>query len=118
MPTTKIFNKYVVKISGGNDGRVALLSCYIDNSFVGRIDFFPEGTTLTKDYLWHPNPFGEYIVLHMPMSRFESVINTVRYEKPLILYISVNRGNGASTQGSGYLATSEKEPVGEQEGIL
>lgn len=107
MATTNAFDKYVVRISGGNQGRVGLLLCYSGNSFVGRIDFFPDGATMPQDYLWHLNPMREYVVLHMPMSRFESVMSTVRV---------VNRGIGAFTRGHGHLATTEKEPVGEEEG--
>jgi len=116
MATTKGFDKYVIRISGGNEGRVGLLLCYGGNSFVGRIDFYPEGASIPQDYLWHPTSIGEYVVLHMPMSRFESVMSTVRIEKPLHLYINVNRGTGATTYGQGHLATTEKEPVGEEEG--
>jgi hypothetical protein len=52
----------------------------------------------------------------MPMSRFDPILSTVRTEKPLHLYINANRGIGASTQGQGHLATTDKEPVGEEEG--
>ena len=116
MATTNSFNKYVVRISGGNSGRVGLLLCYKGKYFAGRIDFYPDGDTLPQDYLWHPNITNGYVVLHMPMSRFESVMSTVRVEKPLHLYINVNKGNGASTPGHGHLATTEKEPIGEEEG--
>ena len=116
MATTNGFDKYVVRISGGNEGRVGLLLCYSDNSFVGRIDFYPDSITIPQDYFWHPNPTREYVVLHMPMSRFKSVMSTVRVEKPLHLYIDVNREIGAYTRGHGHLATTEKEPVGEEEG--
>lgn len=116
MATQKPFDRYEVRICGGNAGRVGLLMCYAGDSFVGRIDFYPDGIALAQDYLWHPNPVGEHVVLQMPMSRFESVLSTVRFEKPLQLYIDVNRGIGASTQGHGYLTTSEKEPIGEEEG--
>lgn len=71
---------------------------------------------MPQDYLWHLNPTQEYVVLHMPMSKFESVISTVRVEGPLHLYINVNREIGALTRGHGHLATTEREPVGEEEG--
>ncbi len=117
MATQKPFDRYEVKIYGGNAERVGLLMCYAGDSFIGRIDFYPDGTDFVQDYLWHPGPVGEYVVLHMPMNRFESVLSTVQFEKPLQLYIDVNRGVGAYTRGHGYLATSEKEPIGEQEGM-
>lgn len=116
MATVSGFDKYVVRISGGNEGRVGLVLCYSGNSFVGRIDFYPDGATMPQDYLWHPSSVGESVVLHMPMSRFESVMSTVRVEKPLHLYIDVDRGIGAVTRGHGHLATTEKEPIGEEEG--
>jgi len=43
-------------------------------------------------------------------------MSTVRFEKPLHQYIDVNRRIGASTRGHGHLATTEKEPIGEEEG--
>jgi hypothetical protein len=81
-----------------------------------RIDFYPEGTGLPQDYLWYPNPVSEYVVLQMPMGRFDAILSTVRTEKPLHLFIDVVRGIGASTNGHGHLATTDKEPVGEEEG--
>lgn len=116
MATMNAFDSYTVRIYGGATGRVALMLCYNSSAFIGRIDFYPDGVVLPQDYLWHPTPSGEYVVLHMPMSRFESVMSTVRQETPLHLYIDVNRGMGALTQGHGHLATTEKEPVGEEEG--
>ncbi len=116
MATTNGFDRYVARIYGGDTGRVGILLCYNGSSFAGRIDFYPDGTALFDDYLWHPNPTREYVVLHMPMSRFEAVMSTVRTEEPLHLYINVNRGTGSSTSGNGHLATTEREPVGEEEG--
>ena len=118
MSTTKNFDKYVVRINGGGTGRVGLLLCYEGSSFVGRIDFYADNESLPQDYLWHPNPVSTYVVLHMPVTRMESILSLVRNEKPLNLYISVNRGTGASTKGYGHIATTDKEPVGEEERIL
>ena len=114
MATTKSFNSYEIQIAGGNDGRVALVMCYQGASFVGRIDFHPDGTELSSDYLWHPaTPTVTYVVLTMPMSRFADVVATLRQEKPLQLYISVDAGSGAATNGRGCLKTGTREPVGE-----
>jgi len=114
MATTKAFNSYEIQISGGNDGRVALVMCYQGTSFVGRIDFHPDGAALNSDYLWHPaSQTVTYVVLKMPMSRFADVVATLRQEKPLQLYINVDAESGPATNGSGCLKTGSREPVGE-----
>ncbi|MGH7573317.1 MAG: hypothetical protein ACREMK_15955 [Gemmatimonadota bacterium] len=115
MPTMRSFDRYEIRLYGGNAGRVGLFMCYSGTSFAGRIDFHPDGVAMPQDYLWHPGT-EEYVVLHMPMSRLESVLSTARIEKPLHLYIDVDRGIGAATSGHGYLTTTDKEPVGEEEG--
>jgi len=112
--TTKAFNSYEIQIGGGNSGRVALIMCYQGTSFVGRIDFHPDGAALGSDYLWHPaTPSVTYVVLQMPVSRFAIVAETLRRESPLKLYINVDAGFGAATNGSGYLGTGAKEPIAE-----
>jgi hypothetical protein len=117
MATMNGFDTYKVRIHGGDQGRTALLLCYDAHVFVGRIDFYSDDAELPEDFLWHPNPSADYVVLNMPMSRFEAVMTTVRQERPLHLYINVNRSGGALTHGEGHLATTDEEPVGEQEGI-
>ncbi|MGK3967461.1 hypothetical protein WMF38_25215 [Sorangium sp. So ce118] len=117
MATTKSFDSYEIQVSGGNSGRVALIMCYQGSTFVGRIDFHPDGAALSSDYLWHPTaPSTTYIVLQMPVSRFAIVADTLRQEAPLKLYINVDYGGGASTNGQGYLATGAREPIGELAG--
>lgn len=118
MATSNPFDSYIVRIHGNAPGRTAILLCYNSGRFAGRIDFYPDGVALPEDYLWHTNPSSASVVLHMPMSRFEAVMSTVREEKPLVLYINVDGGGGASTRGQGHLATSDREPVGEEEGAL
>jgi hypothetical protein len=117
MSTTKAFDSYDMQINGGNSGRVALILCYQAGGFVGRIDFYPDNEALPSDFLWHPaNPTVTYIVLSMPVSRFDVVANTLRQEKPLRLFIDVDAGSGALTDGNGYLATAQHEPIGELAG--
>jgi hypothetical protein len=114
MATTKTFDKYEIRIQGGDSGRVALVMCYQGDGFVGRIDFHPDGAALVSDYLWHPSsPSVTYVVLQMPVSRFASVVETLRRERPLKLSIDVDAGFGAATNGSGYLGTGAKEPIAE-----
>jgi hypothetical protein len=116
MATNKAFDNYSLRIAGGNTGRVALVLCFSGSTFVGRIDFYPDGAPLPQDFLWHPGT-TTYVVLQMPMSRFDALMSTLRLEKPLHLYIDVDKGFGAFTPGHGYLATTDQEPTGEQEGI-
>ena len=117
MSTTKSFNSYDMQINGGNSGRVALILCYQAGGFVGRIDFYPDSEALTSDYLWYPSsPSDTYIVLKMPVSRFDVVANTLRQEAPLQLFIDVDAGIGVLTNGNGSLATSQHEPIGELAG--
>jgi hypothetical protein len=116
MATSKPFDRYELRIHGSQAGAAGMLLCYNGTAFAGRIDFYPDGAALPKDYLW----FGNSIVLHMPWSRFGDVLATVRTEKPTFLIISANPGPvvGATVEGTGYLATSasDREPVGEEEG--
>ena len=114
MATTKDFDSYDMQVSGGTTGRVALILCYKGNSFVGRVDFQADGTALSSDFLWHPaSPTITSIVLQMPMSRFDVVVNTLRQERPLKLHIDVDYQGGATTAGHGYLGTGIHEPIGE-----
>jgi hypothetical protein len=104
MATTKDFDSYDMQVSGGNTGRVALVKCYKGNSFVGRVDFQADGTALSSDFLWHPSsPTITSIVLQMPMSRFDVVVNTLRQERALKLHIDVDYQGGATTDGHGHL---------------
>ena len=115
MATTKPFDRYELRIHGNQPGAAAMLLCYSGTAFAGRIDFYPDGVTMPKDYLW----VGTSIVLHRPWSRFGDVLSTVRTEQPLSLVISANPGGvGATVEGTGYLGTSasDRELVGEEEG--
>ena len=121
----KTFNKYEVIIFGGSDKVAAILYCYDGSSYSGRIRFFADDSDLPSDCLVDsskgeiatPNQ-EEWISLSMPMSRFESIMSTVRLEKPLYLLIQFDKKNTTDwySEGFGYLATTEKEPVGEEEG--
>ena len=43
MATSNPFDSYVIRINGDNSGRVALLLCYNEGAFAGRIDFYADG---------------------------------------------------------------------------
>lgn len=115
---TKAFDQYRVYIYGygGPRGRamVAELYCYSPTGgTVGQIRFYPDGAEIPRDSL-ESRRGSEYIVLNMPMSRFEAIMSTIRQERPLHLGIDGDSHLGR-IEGQGYLATTEHEPVGEEE---
>ncbi len=82
----------------------AMIYCYRGTQNVGRIIFYPDGDV----------PMSGQASLHYPFSRFNDVVTTLRYEKPLHLFWdSYNQGGQEVTWGM--IATSEQEPTGEQE---
>ena len=125
MSTTKEFDRYVLRIYGRNEGTVAHLMCFMGpnisggyKSLAGIITFKPDGSVMPQDRLCYYNPNVVYITLYMPWSRFDAVMSTLRAEKPLHLYINANIEAGeTTTPGYGHLATSEQEPIGEEEEI-
>lgn len=122
----RTFNTYDVRILGGSGKLCAILSCYNYNSYSGNIRFYADGVNLPPDYLIDPK-IGEikvpnqeeWIMLSMPMSRFEAIMSTVRLESPLCLQINFDKKSktGWATEGTGHIATTEKELVGEEEGL-
>jgi hypothetical protein len=104
----KNIEHYTVNYIGGSalQGKMAgaNIQCYNAAGRVGGISFFAD------NLIFQPNqvlPDGT-LSLTYEMSRFDDVINTLRYEKPLILAVNPDTGFG-------YLGNAELEPVGEQE---
>jgi hypothetical protein len=49
-------------------------------------------------------------MLAFPLSRMGEIMNFLRYEKPLLIYLD-------TVSNRGYLVTQSAEAVGEQEGV-
>ena len=81
----------------------ALIYCYKATAYVGRIVFFKDGASIP------PNANLSGPSIHYPISRFAHVIDTLRMEKPLYLFLNLDNNIGM-------VATSDFEPVGEEEG--
>jgi hypothetical protein len=79
----------------------ALIYCYKAGAYVGRIVFFTDGSV-------PPNASYPEPSIHYPISRFADIIGTLRYEKPLYLFLNLDNLIGL-------LATTDLEPAGEQE---
>jgi hypothetical protein len=82
----------------------ALVYVYQGTKYAGRIVFFKDGATIP------PNASNPEPSIHYPLSRFDDVMNILRKEKPLYLHLNLDNKIGT-------LATSDLEPVGEDEGV-
>ena len=78
------------------------INCFKSNAFVARICFIKEGKTIPANAVYSGAPY-----IYYPLSQFGDVIGTLRYEKPLSLYLDTDSHVGA--------ITTANEPVGEQE---
>ena len=99
---TRAFDSYRIWYSSRHPYE-AHIYCYKATKLVGRIVFFKDDTAIPPNA---NQPSGPSI--HYPISRFNDVINILRYEKPL--YLHLNLANLI-----GEVATSDLEPTGEQE---
>jgi hypothetical protein len=81
----------------------ALIYCYNGSSYAGRLAFIADDKPLPENKMWSNQPS-----LYYHTSKFEDIIDILRNEGPLYLYFNDNNNVGI-------LATSQKEPVGEEE---
>jgi hypothetical protein len=114
----KPFNKYTLEIwATVSSGIAAQILCFQDTAFIGRIDFYTN-EALPSSYLWHPNgtydPNQIYIVLAMPIDRFDGVEEILRTERSFGLELwPIGEMFGAYTDGyGGVLRSLEEELVG------
>ena len=79
--------------------------------FAGRIVFHADGNTSITNQEFQPGGTTYKVpMLAYPLSRMVEIMNFLRYEKPL--FISLD-----TVSNRAYLATKEREAVGEQEGV-
>lgn len=108
---TKHFDKYLFIYVGGtslqNGEAGAIIDCCTASAQVGRLTFFRDGTNLPANQVLGDGT----LALYYQMSRYNDVILTLRYEKPLMVAVNTDTGFG-------YIGSAQAEPVGEQEGKL
>ena len=95
------FNNYIIyhqQKTGAHE--LVTINCFYDNDTVGYIHFW-DGDAPDPEVLSQ-----KIIQLNFNIDRFNEIITTIRYEKPL--WLSVTNGKG--------MISTIKEPVGEQEG--
>ena len=104
------FDEYRLKYGDTETDRTAaLLACYKDSSLVGLIQFVKEGMEVKRHEAVRENEEAPEIpLIRFPISRFDDVITTLRYEKPLFIEIDTETGYGG--------VRTTMEPVGEDEG--
>lgn len=93
---------YVSDSGFGGTVNAAEINCRKAGSFVGRLVFVKEGASLPANDVIGGNPY-----IYYRLSAFNAVINTLRYETPLVLYVDPDSHIGAVGTGT--------EPVGEEE---
>jgi len=98
----KDFDAYMVWYYSGHPYE-ALVYCYKAGAYVGRIVFFKDGSAIPPNANYASGPS-----IHYPLSRFGNVIDILRYEKPLYLFLNLDNLIGI-------LGTNEQEPAGEEE---
>lgn len=107
MPIVKAaFDSYSIVHSSGNAQYEADIACFEASTvnMIGRIVFFKDNVPIPANALLSYGP-----ELQFPLSRYIEVVDTLRQEKPLYLWL--NTSTLAEAVG-----TTDKEPVGEEEG--
>ena len=104
------FDEYRLKYGHSEtEDTAAILACYEDSSLVGLIQFVKEDLDIAGHKAVREDPDAPEIpLLRFSISRFDDIITTLRYEKPLFIEIDTDTGYGG--------IRTTMEPVGEEEG--
>lgn len=99
----------------GEDNVVNIITCYSDEGFkVGDLVFYQKGQVPASKMF--PNisikPYY-YFLLNVEIDRFQDIIATLRYEKPLTISLHWETNN-VITHGA---ISANSESIGEQEGV-
>lgn len=105
---TNGFDSYQAFYYSGPTQFQAVIQVYASGVFNGRIGFYPDGGPVIPNGEIQPTGV-KTPAINYPISRFEALMDMLRFEKPL--YIFLDTGSGV-----GFLGTAQPEPVGEQEG--
>lgn len=105
---TNGFDSYQAFYYSGPTQLQAVIQVYASGVFNGRLGFYPDAGPVVPN--GEIQPTGVKVpAINYPLSRFSNVMDMLRYEKPLYIFLD-------TTNGIGFLGTSQLEPVGEQEG--
>jgi hypothetical protein len=99
---SKPFNGYRFQYYAGSGSPGAYITCWQDSISVGTLVFAADGTELPANKIQDNS-----VILYYPLSRFSQVLDILRNEKPLYLWLNTDNGFGH--------VGSSIEPVGEEE---
>jgi hypothetical protein len=108
---TQRIHKYEVTIFSPTENHPEMLArirLFGEMTDIAAIQFHPDGSSLPEPEFETPS---SHKLMHMPISRFNAVIDTLRMEQPCYVFCSRAAENVVCI-------TTEKEPVGEQEGLV
>ncbi len=95
--------------SGSAAAYPVVIQVYQAGLLVGRIAFVPDGTPVPANTVI--TPLGAQIpAIYYSYNRLGPIVGMLRYDKPLFVFLD-------TSSGVGMVATSQNEPVGEQEGV-
>lgn len=100
--TRQDFDSYKIWHYSGHSHE-ALIHCFHGGVCVGEISFFKDDMPMPTNQITRNRPCINY-----PISRFNDIISILRYEKPLCIFLNLSNNIGI-------VATSDQEPVGEEE---
>jgi hypothetical protein len=105
------FDSYQLILNTDPFAYKAEINLFLGTTFTGRIVIYADGNTTITNQEFQPGGTNYKIpMLAYPLSRMGEIMNFLRFEKPL--FISLD-----TVSNRGYLATREREAVGEQEGV-
>lgn len=99
------FDSYKVSYLSRHNNFAVEIDCNDDKTLVGRLRFVDEGQYQFDN---GPQPDG-VLYIYYKLARFNDIMQILREEKPLLMYVDTDTGTGA-------VSTGPYEPVGEEEG--
>lgn len=100
---SKPFDSYIISYVTGYP-HDCVITCFNGETYAGRLIFYKLNADLPPNVMFNDAPS-----LHYHTTHYQQIIDIFRYEKPLMLFF-------VPTSKTGGVITSEREPVGEQEG--
>lgn len=102
-------DQYWIHFQGGDTKKKrvyprALIKCYIGDTFIMQLTFYPDGQKLPEN---HYDKRNKLVYLRYPMSMYANILDILRNEKPIFCRYNKELNLGFIRTG--------KEPVGEGE---